>query len=292
MKFAAIQILRPQQWLKNLFVFLPLFFDGRLLDWQCWWPCILTFFGFSFAASGIYCLNDIFDAEADRNHPTKSKRPIACGRISTRQAYIIMAGCWILCTIFTIASSLHATIIPAITGVYLLLNIAYCIKLKHKAIADVFIIAFGFVLRVVAGGTAAEVWLSEWFILMTFLLALFLAFSKRRDDVVIYEKSGVKTRSNINRYTTAFMNQALSIVASITIVCYIMYTMAPEVIERMGSRHIYATSVFVLGGITRYLQVTMVDSKSGSPTHILMHDRIIQACIAGWLIAFCLIIYC
>lgn len=174
---------------------------------------------------------------------------------------------------------------------YLVLNIAYCVKLKQIALVDVFIIAFGFVLRILAGSVATGIKLSQWIILMTFLLALFLAFAKRRDDVVIYEDTGVKARKNVNRYNLQFMNQAISIIASVTMVCYIMYTVSDEVIERMNTSYLYVTSIFVLAGLIRYLQITIVDVKSGSPTKVLMNDRFIQCCIAGWIITFFLILY-
>jgi 4-hydroxybenzoate polyprenyltransferase len=127
---------------------------------------------------------------------------------------------------------------------------------------------------------------------MTFLLALFLAFAKRRDDVVMYEETGVKARKNVDRYNLEFMNQTIGIVASIMMVCYIMYTVSDEVIARIGSHYLYITSIFVLAGIIRYLQVTIVDVKSGSPTKVLMKDRFIQTCVAGWMITFAIILYC
>ena len=171
------------------------------------------------------------------------------------------------------------------------MNIAYCVKLKQIAIVDVFIIALGFVLRILAGGYSTGIYLSHWIVLMTFMLALFLAFAKRRDDVVMYEESGVKMRKNVNRYNLAYMNQAIAIVATITMVCYIMYTVSPDVIERFRSTHIYVTSIFVLAGIIRYLQLTIVDVKSGSPTKVLMKDRFIQVCVLGWIGMFALLLY-
>jgi 4-hydroxybenzoate polyprenyltransferase len=155
----------------------------------------------------------------------------------------------------------------------------------------VFIIALGFVLRILMGGVATGIYISHWIILMTFLLALFLAFAKRRDDVAIYETSGVKARKNIDRYNLDFMNQAITVVASVTMVCYIMYTVSEDVVARMGSHYVYVTAIFVLAGIIRYLQVTIVDVKSGSPTRVLMKDRFVQACVAGWLLTFAIILY-
>ena len=285
-------LLRPQQWLKNGFIFIPLFFDHKLTDWYCLCSAILAFFAYSFAASAIYCLNDLIDVEADRKHPKKCKRPIAAGVISKVQALLLVALC--LGVAFAIASMLEGYAqwkVMGILGVYIIMNIAYCLKLKQMAIVDVFIIAVGFVLRIFVGGFATGVVLSQWIVLMTFLLALFLAFAKRRDDVVIYEDTGVLARKNVNRYNLPFMNQVIGVVSSITMVCYIMYTVDPEVIARMGSRYVYLTSVFVLAGIIRYLQLTIVDVKSGSPTKVLMKDRFVQCSIIGWIITFVLIIY-
>jgi 4-hydroxybenzoate polyprenyltransferase len=165
------------------------------------------------------------------------------------------------------------------------------VKLKQIAIVDVFIIAIGFVLRILAGGFATGIYLSHWIILMTFLLALFLAFAKRRDDVVMFEESGVMIRGNVNRYNLAFMNQVIAVVGTLTMMCYIMYTVSPETMERFQSSYIYTTSIFVLAGIIRYLQITIVDVKSGSPTKVLMKDRFLQACIIGWVLTFVVIIY-
>ena len=285
-------LLRPQQWLKNGFIFIPLFFDHKLMDWYCLCSAILAFFAYSFAASAIYCLNDLIDVEADKRHPKKCKRPIAAGVISKAQALLLVALC--LGVAFAIASMLDSYAqwkVMGILGVYIVMNIAYCLKLKQMAIVDVFIIAVGFVLRIFVGGFATGVVLSQWIVLMTFLLALFLAFAKRRDDVVIYEDTGVLARKNVNRYNLPFMNQVIGVVSSITMVCYIMYTVDPEVIARMGSRYVYLTSVFVLAGIIRYLQLTIVDVKSGSPTKVLMKDRFVQCTIIGWIMTFVLIIY-
>lgn len=174
---------------------------------------------------------------------------------------------------------------------YYVMNLAYCMKLKQYALVDVFIIATGFVMRVLLGGIVNDIELSLWIVLMTFLLALFLAFAKRRDDVVIYQETGVKARKNVNRYNLEFMNQAITVVCTSTLVAYIMYTVSDEVTERLGSRYIYLTTVFVLAGMLRYLQLSIVDVKSGSPTKVLMKDRFIQLCILGWGLTFWVLIY-
>lgn len=285
-----IALLRPHQWLKNIFVFLPLFFDKKLLHIDYLVNAIWAFAAFSLAASAIYCLNDIMDIEADKRHPKKRLRPLASGKITKAQAYVIMvililASLAIACIAFGNKSLL------AIIAIYIVLNIGYCIRLKHIAIVDVFIIASGFCLRVAAGGMATDIWISQWIILQTFLLALFLAFAKRRDDVVLFNRDGSKARKNINRYNLEFLNNAISIVATMTMMCYIMWCVSEEVIARMGTNQLYITAVFALMGVMRYLQITMVDNKSGSPTKILLKDRFIHFCVAGWVATFLVLIY-
>ena len=284
-----IKLLRPQQWIKNLFVFLPLFFDRHLFDAGYLVPCILMFLAFSMAASGIYCFNDIHDAEADQNHHEKRNRPIASGKLSKATGYIVMLVCFILSA--AIMCFINRAVF-LVVGAYVVMNIAYTLLLKHIAIVDVFVIAVGFVLRILAGGVATGIHLTHWIVLMTFLLALFLAFAKRRDDVMAFENSGVAMRKTANRYNLRFLNTATSIVGSITMVCYIMYTVSPEVVERFGSPYVYLTSIFVLAGIIRYLQIMTVEVKSGDPTRVMLKDRFIQGCVIGWLLAFALIIYC
>ncbi len=289
---SIFQLLRPLQWLKNLFIFLPLFFSHHLFEKNYLTIAIISFFSFCLMASAVYCFNDIWDVEADRLHAQKRKRPIASGTFSKGTGYCIMLTCIILSWTVTLLLPNNKVIsYIGILSFYLLLNIAYCVKLKHFAIVDVFIIALGFVIRVLAGGMNTGIHLSHWIILMTFLLALFLAFAKRRDDVVIYENTGTIVRNNVNRYNLSFMNQAITIIATLTMVCYIMYSVSNDVMELFHSRFIYLTSIFVLAGIIKYLQLTTVDVKSGSPTKVLMHNRFIQACIAGWLLSFLLIIY-
>lgn len=289
---SIIKLIRPQQWLKNCFVALPLFFSGSLFNLRCWQQTVIAFFAFSFVASSIYCLNDVNDAEADRLHPKKRFRPVASGDVTPAQAYSIMAlmvaASLVLCAFL---GRPYAWKVGAIIGIYFILNVAYCMRLKQYAIIDVFIISLGFVFRLGAGGIACDIWLSPWIISMTFLIALFLAFAKRRSDVVIRETTGVVTRSNTMRYNLEFMNQTLGLLGAITIVCYIIYTVSADVVARLGSEYIYVTSIFVLAGILRYLQVTIVDVKSGSPTKILLRDRFIQACILLWILVFIVIIY-
>lgn len=287
-----ILLIRPQQWLKNSFIFLPMFFAGRLTDIYCWRESLWAFLAFSFIASAIYCINDIKDVEADKKHPKKCIRPIASGKIPIKIAVVITIVMIILSylIVFTeLTSSLWGGI--SVISIYFVLNLTYCFGLKQYAIIDVFIISFGFVLRLALGGIVCNIWLSPWIVCLTFLLALFLAFAKRRDDVLLLEQEGIRARKNIVRYNSEFMNQTLGILASITMVCYIIYSVSPDVEMRLGSGYIYITSIFVLAGILRYLQIAIVDERSGSPTKILIKDRFIQSTIIGWLVTFVFLIY-
>lgn len=289
---SLFQLLRPKQWAKNLFIFLPLFFSGQFFNVSLLIQCAIAFIAFSFAASSIYCFNDIFDVESDRQHPKKVNRPIASGRISIQIAYIVMfISLFISLLILFLFGSANKFMLLGLILFYYLTNIAYCIKLKRHAIVDVMIISLGFVLRILVGGAATGIWLSEWIIMMTFLLALFLALAKRRDDVILYQNTGVLPRKNTDRYNLVFINQVMSIVATVTIIAYIMYAISPDVIERFQSRYVYVTAIFVLAGIIRYLQITIVDMRSGDPTAILLKDRFLQLSIIGWVISFLIIIY-
>ena len=283
-----IRLLRPLQWIKNVFVLAPLFFSNNLLNWELLCPTLLVFVAFCLVSSSIYCFNDIYDVEADRKHPRKCNRPIASGAVSVRTGYITMVVCLVASLLLTILYSPLTTLI--IAG-YWLMNIAYCVKLKQYAIIDVFLIAMGFVLRVLIGGWAAGIFVSEWLVLMTFLLALFLAFAKRKDDYRIFEQTGIMPRKSIVGYNAQFIDLSVTIVATITMVCYIMYTMSDSVIERMGSHYLYLTSIWVLAGLLRHLQNMLVYQRSGSPTKALVKDHFIQLCIVGWIASFVFIIY-
>ncbi len=292
-----LRLIRPKQWIKNLFVFIPMFFGGSLLNVPDILASAVTFLSFSLAASSIYCFNDLIDVEADRRHPVKCRRPIASGAVSVRTAYLLMGLLFAL----SMAVLLLLRIVPearqALPGVlgvilfYWLLNLAYCARLKQYAILDVCIVAFGFVLRILAGGLATEVWLSKWIVLMTFLLTLFLSFAKRRDDVLRMNETGEAPRQNTSRYNLTFINEAITITASVTLVCYIMYTVSPEVSANFHTDHLYLTSVFVLLGLLRYIQIAVVDKQSGDPTKVILRDRFTQLIVVAWGLSFLVIIY-
>lgn len=286
-----IRLIRPKQWIKNLIVLLPVFFGGALLHPSAIYAGLITTLSFSFAASSIYCLNDIIDIEDDKHHPIKCNRPLASGDISIPQGYTLMVLMLILSMASTFLLYDHQLETAGVIAFYWLLNIGYCLKLKQYAIIDVCIVAFGFVLRVLAGGISTSIHLSKWIVLMTFLLMLFLSFAKRRDDVVRMNETGHAPRQNTIRYNLTFINQAITITSSVTLVCYIMYTVSPETIQNFHTDYLYLTSVFVLVGLLRYIQIAVVDKKSGDPTKVILRDRFTQLIVLAFGLAFLFIIY-
>lgn len=291
MHLSILRIIRPNQWTKNLFVLLPMFFGGSLLDAHDLYASLVTLAAFCCAASSIYCFNDIIDVEADRRHPVKRSRPVASGAVTMHQARLLMGlmlGLSLLCLLFLPDNHLPT---GAAIAAYYVLNLLYCYRLKEYAIVDVCIIASGFVLRILAGGMATDIVLSNWLVLTTFLLTLFLSFAKRRDDVLRMNQTGEPPRKNTIRYNLTFINQAVTITASVTLVCYVMYTVSPEVASNFHTQYLYLTSIFVVVGLLRYLQITVVDEKSGDPTKVVLHDRFTQLVIVGWVVTFLFIIY-
>ena len=286
-----IKVARPTHWIKNLFVFLPVFFGGGLLNTSEAVSAALTFLSFSLAASAIYCLNDIIDVNADRAHPVKCKRPIASGAITIPQAYGMMALSMLVSIVLMFLLPAGQTKTIFVIVAYFLINVAYCLRLKDYAIIDVCIIASGFVLRILAGGYATDVQLSKWIVLMTFLLTLFLAFAKRRDDVLRMNTTGQAPRANTSRYNLTFINQAITITAGVMLVCYVMYTVSPEIIAQFGTDKLYLTSILVILAILRYLQISVVDEKSGDPVKVALSDRATQLILLAWLLSFLVIIY-
>ena len=287
-----LRLIRPQHWIKNFFVLIPLFFGGELFDVTPILSGLVVFFAFSFVASSVYCYNDIVDADDDRHHPLKCKRPVASGAVSVRHAYWLMALMFVLGMATTLLLESQAMWnVMAVLLFYYVLNLAYCSKLKQYAILDVCIVAFGFVLRILAGGFACELALSNWIVIMTFLLTLFMSFAKRRDDVLRMNETGEAPRKNTVRYNLTFINQAITITASVTLVCYIMYCVSPDVVERFDTPYLYLTFVFVLLGLLRYIQIAVVDKKSGDPTKIILRDHFSQIIVVAWILTFLVMIY-
>lgn len=285
---AYLQLLRPRDWAKNLFLLIPLFFSGAFFQWQAYPDLILGFIAFCCIASSIYIINDYRDIEDDKKHPEKSKRPLASGTVSKTASIVI-------CLLLILAGFALAYFIRTkflfVLSIYFLLNLAYSFGLKNIPILDIIILAAGFVLRIKGGAVIAYIGVSEWLNIMVFLLALFMAIGKRRDDILIKISSGNDMRKAVKGYNLEFLNVVLALVCAVIVVAYFMYTMSPEVRERLGTYRLYYTCLFVLAGIMRYLQIIFVQSASGSPTKILYKDRFIQLSLLLWIASFYLIIY-
>jgi 4-hydroxybenzoate polyprenyltransferase len=287
----AVQLIRPHQWTKNLFIFLPLFFNANIRNPEQFGLCCYAFVGFSIITGAVYCINDLIDRKDDRMHPEKKERPLAKGSISVPTALALAALLFAGGLCILIFAGLTFGVILT-TLLYAAINIAYTFKLKQWAIIDIMCIAMGFVLRVIIGGLAAEVVLSHWIVLMTFLLAFFLACAKRRDDVLYYQEEGIATRKNVIHYNVEFLNAMMLITATITIISYIMYTVDKDIVEQFHNKpFVYITSLFVMLAVFRYLQIILVRKSSGNPSKIILNDRFIQLCIAGWILMFVFIIY-
>jgi 4-hydroxybenzoate polyprenyltransferase len=248
---------------------------------------LLVYGAFCLVASSIYILNDYIDREDDRKHPAKRFRPLAAGTVSEKTALIAM---FLLALTGSLISLMVGVKIFYFIATYIIINILYSFKLKHIAIIDVFIISIGFILRLFIGASVGNIPLSMWIVLMTFLLALFLAFAKRRDDVLL-ALEGTKTRKSIDGYNLEFINGAMTIMAAVVIVSYIFYTISPDVQDKHQSKSLYLTVFFVLLGVLRYMQITFVEGKSGSPTKVLIKDVFLQLVLLGWLGSFIFLIY-
>lgn len=283
-----LHLMRFYQYIKNLFIFIPAFFSFKIFDEVSIVNSLIAFVAFCLCASAIYIINDIIDAPLDRIHPSKSKRPIASGKVKPIVA-LFFALIFVVIGIFILICFLPKVIFPV--TIYVLINLLYSFKLKHIPILDIFIIASGFVIRLFVGALAINMPLSEWIIVMTFLLALFLALAKRRDDVILYENSGEKMRKVIDGYNRQFLDIAMAISASIVMIAYILWSISTEVKLRLHSDYLYLTSVFVLAGIFRYMQIAFVEQKSGNPSKIVLQDKFLQGVILCWLISFWILMY-
>jgi len=283
-----LQLLRTKDWAKNLFLLLPLFFSGQLFNWEKYPSLLVGIIAFSCIASSIYIINDYRDIEDDRKHYEKKSRPLASGAVTKTAALIICA--FLILAGFGLALLIRDKLVFVI-GIYFLLNLGYSFGLKNVAILDIIILSAGFVLRVKAGAVIIYVGLSEWLTIMVFLLALFMAIGKRRDDVLLKLNSGMDVRKSVKGYNLELLNVLTVLVCTVIVVSYFMYTMSPEIQRRMGTYRLYYTCLFVLAGIMRYLQIIFVQAASGSPTKVLYRDRFIQASLILWIISFYLILY-
>jgi len=281
-----IKLIRPKQWLKNVFVFAPLIFARELFT-QASSKALLAFAAFSLTASAVYILNDMADVEADRAHPVKRLRPLAAGTISRAEAWGVMAI--LLAAVGAIVWLLDVRFI-ALLAVYFLLNLAYSVKLKEVVLLDVFIIAAGFMLRVLGGAYAINVEVSTWIVLCSLFISLFLGFAKRRGELVQFDRSA-QERKVLSLYKVDFIDQMLTIAAAGAVISYALYTVAPRTIEMFGTEKMIYTTVFVIYGVFRYLYIIHTSSASENPTNAVTSDPTILATGILWILTCIILIY-
>ncbi|MFT5369672.1 MAG: 4-hydroxybenzoate polyprenyltransferase [Candidatus Latescibacterota bacterium] len=283
-----LKALRPHQWIKNLFVLAALLFSKHVFDPDYIVQASLAFVSFCLISSAVYLFNDIRDRESDRNHPEKRHRPIASGALGVSTAFIF-AGLLALIA-FWLAFGIQLYF-GFILLVYALLNLGYSLGLKHVVILDVMIIASGFLLRAIGGAFAIEVTISSWFILCTMLLALFLGFVKRRQELILLENQAGQHRRSLDDYSAQFLDQVIAIVTSGALVSYALYTMSPEVTEKLGTPHLNLTIPFVIYGLLRYLYLVYNKGQGGDTATTLLRDFPLQLACLLWLITLGTVLY-
>ena len=280
--------MRPIHWIKNFFVFVPLFFSGGASDLMKLGKVFLVFVSFSAMASAVYFLNDIVDRKRDLNHPQKCLRPIASGVLPVQTAFFFGLGLSIFSLALACSIDLTLALLLLLYGA---LNVMYSFWLKHIVIVDVFAISIMFVLRVLAGGAAVHVVLSSWLLITTFLLALFLALAKRRHELVFLEDSTPSQRPVLYEYSAKLADEMMSLISPVILVTYILYTLSEETTARFHSKILYTTGIFVVFGIMRYLYLIHHKNLGGDPSDIVIHDIPLLTAVLGWIVSFYLIIY-
>ena len=286
--FSLARSLRPAQWTKNLIIFAALMFGERLLDPRSVLLASAAFVIFCALSGVVYLVNDVADREADRRHPVKRHRPIASGELPVRVAIgsavvivtVALGGAFWLGPLFGVLASSYVALLALYSG-----------PLKHVVIIDVLTIAIGFVLRAAAGAVAIEVPISHWLYVLTILLALFLALSKRRHELVLLADGAGGHRPILEEYSPYLLDQMISVVTASTIVAYAFYTVSPETIAKFGTDWLGLTLPFPLYGIFRYLYLVHKKEGGGSPAEMLLTDRPLLVCVALWAAAVAVIIY-
>jgi 4-hydroxybenzoate polyprenyltransferase len=280
--------LRPEQWTKNLVVFAGLVFGGQLLEPGAVARAGGTYIIFCALSSAMYLVNDVGDRARDLRHPVKSTRPIAAGRVSSATA-LGVAGLLIACGAASalLLDSGLALLALAFVGLLTL----YSTVLKQVVILDVLVIAIGFVLRAAAGAVVIDVPISQWLLVCTLLLALFLALTKRRQEIVALGTEAMEHRPTLGHYSPQLLDQLVTVVAAGTLVSYAVYTTGAETVEKFGTDLLTLTIPFPIYGVLRYLMLVRDQARSTGPSDILLRDRPLAVCVAGWALSVAVIIY-
>ena len=279
--------MRPRQWIKNLVVFAPLIFAKKLMFLPSLERAAAAFGLFCCASGAVYIVNDLFDADRDRKHPLKARRPIASKALGTLPA---VTAAILLLTGSLMAGFALSPAFGAVLLAYVAINLAYSFWLKEVVIIDVMVIASGFVLRAVGGALIIDVPISHWLIMCTILLSLFLALCKRRQELESLANAP-SHRSSLRDYSLEFIDQMINVVTPSTLVTYILYSVSPEVQEKLGTSHLYLTVPFVLYGIFRYLYLVHQKGAGGNPTQALLSDRPLLLCVGLWSLTVIILLY-
>jgi 4-hydroxybenzoate polyprenyltransferase len=285
---AVVKSMRPAQWTKNLFVFAALIFSQQFFSAPLLLKTAGAFLSFCVVSGAFYIFNDLRDREEDRAHPKKSQRPIARGEISPAQALALFGG--LAAAGLALAFFLGREFFLAVV-IYFVLQVAYSLKLKQVVILDIFVIAAGFVIRVVAGGLVIAVPISSWLLICATLLALLLSMGKRRHELVLLENRAAEHRPILREYSAYLLDQMIAVVTASTLIAYCLYTISAETVEKFGTSRLIWTTPFVLYGIFRYLYLVHLKGKGGSPEEIIIHDRPMLLNMVLWIAAVILVLY-
>jgi len=283
-----LESLRPQQWLKNFFIFAPLIFSQNVTDPVLFKRSLLAFAIFCLLSGSLYILNDLKDMEEDKLHPIKSKRPIASDKLKKDHAIIAFVVVSVISFLLCLLLNMNFFYIALF---YYILQISYSFRLKHVVILDVFIVATGFFIRVIAGGLAIEVYISPWLLICTALLALFLAMSKRRHEIILLEQDAENHRPILREYTPYLLDQMIAVVTASTVIAYCLYTISEETVTKFGTTKLLFTVPFVLYGIFRYLYLIHQKSEGGTPEVLILKDKPLLLDIVLWIVCASIIIY-
>jgi 4-hydroxybenzoate polyprenyltransferase len=286
--FNLFSSLRPAQWTKNLLVFAGLLFGRRLFDAAAVADATAAFAIFCALSGAVYLVNDITDRDIDRRHPLKAHRPLASGALPVSVA--------VVAAVALVAAALAGAFLIGrqlgwVAAGYFVLQVFYSLMLKHIVILDVLTIAIGFVLRAVAGAFAIDVEISEWLLVCTILLALFIALAKRRHELVLLANGATGHRPILGEYSAYLLDQMIAVVTASTLVAYIFYTISPETQEKFGTSLLELTIPFPIYGIFRYLYLVHRREGGGSPAELLLTDRPLLMCVALWALSVAFIIY-
>ncbi len=271
--------MRPDHWVKNLFVLAPLLFSRKLTDPAAVAQTAIAFLTFCLVASAVYLFNDVLDAAADRSHPEKRFRSVAAGDLSVRAA---LGACAVLLGVSVPLALAVDWLLLAVAALYGVLNLGYSLLFKKWIVVDAMVIAASFVLRVVGGAVAVGVAPSHWLIMCAFLLCLYLAFSKRRQELVVLDRSASQHRQVLGQYTVAYLDSVNNILLGASLVSYALYTVAPETVARFGTDRLIYGTAFVVYGLLRYMALIQTSTHGGDPGRLVLRDKPLLAAVVGW----------